>query len=301
MGKVTIQYCPLCESSKIKKSLACTDHYCSGESYDLFSCQDCKFTFTQNVPSESEIGAYYQTPDYISHTDTRKGVANTLYHWVRSYMLRRKAALIERTSSLKNGRLLDIGAGTGYFANEMERRGWKVEAVEKSEAARQFAADHFGLVLKEETAVATMQPGSLDVITLWHVMEHIQDLDGAWQKYYDLLGERGILILALPNRASYDADKYEEEWAAYDVPRHLWHFTPDTVQRFGAKHNFILAEKYAMPFDAFYISMLSEKFRGNRFSLIRGMATGTKAWFHTLGKREKSSSMIYIFRKKRDE
>lgn len=299
MNKLTINACPLCGGTHLKRVMACTDFYASGEQFDVLSCEDCRFTFTQGVPVEAEIGRYYETPDYISHSDTKKGAMNTLYHQVRKYMLGRKARLIVKESHRKSGRLLDIGTGTGYFAATMAQRGWKVEAIEKNEQARLFAKEHFGLEVKREAALQEFQAGSFDVITLWHVMEHLEHLDRTWERLYELLSDRGVLIVAVPNCSSYDAEKYGEYWAAYDVPRHLWHFTPVTIQQLASKHGFIMAARHPMPFDAFYVSILSEKHRKSSLPFMKGMCAGTMAWFSALGRKERSSSMIYVFRKKR--
>jgi len=247
---------------------------------------------------EAEIGKYYETPDYISHSNTRKGLMNSLYHVVRRIMLARKASLVKRTAKMKVGTLLDYGTGTGFFADAMKRNGWDVSAVEKSSAARAFAKERFALDVKAEDALKEYADASFDVITLWHVMEHLEDLNGMWDTFHRLLKKRGILIVAVPNPDSYDAHKYGDMWAAYDVPRHLWHFSPSVMQRFGVRHSFILEERYPMPMDAFYVSMLSEKYKGSRFSFVKGLWTGMLAWFSALGKKERSSSMIYVFRKK---
>jgi SAM-dependent methyltransferase len=274
------------------------DYYASGEMFHLCRCRDCGFLFTQDFPVEAEIGRYYETPDYISHTDTRKGAMNSVYHWVRNYMLGHKARLVLREAHRKKGRLLDLGTGTGYFADAMQRRGWQVEAVEKSAQARAFAKERFHLDVKPPTALENFAPGSFDVITLWHVMEHLEPLNETWESLHSLLTERGVLIVAVPNCSSFDAKKYGAYWAAYDVPRHLWHFTPGTIQQFGSKHGFIMAERHPMPFDAFYVSMLTEKHMGRSCTFLRGMVAGTLAWFSALVKKERSSSMIYVFRKK---
>lgn len=224
---------------------------------------------------------------------------NSVYHRVRSYMLKRKARLVAHEAHRKTGRLLDIGTGTGYFADTMNRAGWQVEAVEKNAGARVFAKEHFGLEVKPDTALKDFEPGSFDVITLWHVMEHLEALNGTWETLNSLLTDKGVLIVAVPNCSSYDARKYGAYWAAYDVPRHLWHFTPATIQKLGSKHGFILAERHPMPFDAFYVSMLTEKNMRRSCPFLRGMVVGTLAWFHALVRKERSSSMIYVFRKKR--
>ena len=173
------------------------------------------------------------------------------------------------------------------------------EAVEKSPQAREFAKLHFDLDVKPESALKEFAPGSFDVITLWHVMEHLEHLNETWEMLRELLTEKGMLIVAVPNCSSYDAGRYGEYWAAYDVPRHLWHFTPVTIQQLASRHGFIMAARHPMPFDAFYVSMLSEKHRGSSCSFLKGMYVGTLAWFSTLGRKERSSSMIYVFRKKR--
>ena len=300
MKKLTIKTCPLCGGEHLERALTCVDHYASGEAFHLCRCVECGFLFTQGFPPEDEIGRYYETPDYISHTDTRKGLMNRAYHYVRTLMLKRKAALVEHVLHSKQGRLLDIGTGTGYFADTMRRRGWTVEAVEKSEQARAFAKEHFDLdVHPADALMKTFEPGSFDVITLWHVLEHLEHLNETWERLNELLTDKGLLIVAVPNCSSFDAHQYGAYWAAYDVPRHLWHFTPSTMQRFGSKHSFIMAERHPMPFDAFYVSMLTEKNMRRTCPLLRGLLTGTLAWFSSLVKKERSSSMIYVFRKKR--
>jgi hypothetical protein len=129
-------------------------------------------------------------------------------------------------------------------------------------------------------------------------MEHIEQLNETWEHLHRLLSPRGVLVVAVPNYTSFDAQKYGAYWAAYDVPRHLWHFSPDTMQRFGAKHGFILAERYPMPFDAFYVSILTERYMRHTAAFLRGMLTGSLAYVASLLKKERSSSMIYVFRKK---
>lgn len=299
MNKFNIKACPLCGGTHLERALTCVDHYASGEMFHLCRCEDCGFLFTQDFPVEAEIGRYYETPDYISHSDTRKGMMNSVYHWVRNYMLGRKARLVTHEAHRKEGRLLDIGTGTGYFADTMQRRGWQVDAVEKNPGARAFAKEHFNLDVKPDTALGDFPPGSFDVITLWHVMEHLEPLNEMWETLNSLLTDKGVLIIAVPNCSSFDAKRYGAYWAAYDVPRHLWHFTPGTIQQFGSKHGFIMAERHPMPFDAFYVSMLTEKHIRHSCAFLRGMITGTLAWLSALVKKENSSSMIYVFRKKK--
>lgn len=297
MNKFTIHACPVCGNTRFERMFTCKDHYATGQTFELYRCKDCGFRFTQDFPVESEIGKYYETPDYISHSDTKKGLMNGLYHSVRKHMLDRKANLVAAGLGKKTGRLLDIGTGTGYFPHAMKIRGWEVEAIERNAQARQFASDRFQLEVRDDTALTSLPAGSFDAITLWHVMEHLEKLNETWEQLFRLLDDDGILVVAVPNCNAYDARKYKENWAAYDVPRHLWHFTPDTMQDLAGKHRFVLKKKHPMPFDAFYVSILSEKYKKSSMPFLRGMATGAAAWFSANGKPDSSSSVIYIFKK----
>jgi len=277
--------------------LECVDYLVSRDTFEIYACASCGFMFTQDVPDESEMGAYYHSPDYVSHTNTRKGLQNRLYHKVRRRMLRKKARIIEKDLGLAKGSLLDIGTGTGYFPNEMKSRGWEVAAVERDEGARRFAKEHFGLEVGTMEEFLAMPAQEYDVVTLWHVLEHLQDLPRMWDLFARSLSPSGFLLIAVPNCRSYDAKHYGSHWAAYDVPRHLWHFTPQTVALMAEKYGFKIVRKYAMPFDAFYISMLSEKNMQKRFAFVRGLWTGCKACLRSLGKADKSSSIIYVLKK----
>ena len=299
MTIISYDKCPLCKSNAIKKRFTCIDKFATGEEFDIYECDNCGLAFTQNIPDEKEIGRYYESPSYISHSNTNKGFVNTVYHLVRMIMLRNKARLVERLTILKNGNILDYGAGTGYFARTMANRGWNVIAIEKSEKARELALKEFGFKMQNTDALADIKDKELDVVTMWHVMEHIQDPDKMWNELHRILDDTGIAIIAVPNSISYDAQRYKEHWAAYDVPRHLWHFTPSSIMRWGEKHGFLLEKQLTMPFDGFYISMLSEQNRGSRLHTIRGFWNGFKGWIAQSKRRSASSSIIYVFRKKR--
>lgn len=299
MNVITHTVCPLCKESDIRKRFTCKDHFATGEGFDICECPSCGFVFTQGIPDEKEIGRYYESQEYISHSNTKKGIFNKIYHVVRSIMLRRKTDLIEKLTLLKNGNILDYGAGTGYFAHAMAKKGWEVTAIEKSPQARELAKTRFGLEIFSEEHLSEIGDKEFDVVTLWHVMEHIQELDRFWDELYRIIDDTGIAVIALPNCKSYDAKIYKENWAAYDVPRHLWHFTPDTLMRWGEKHGFILERQITMPFDGFYISMLSERYRGSMLASMRGLWNGLKGWCATSTRREASSSIIYVFRKRR--
>lgn len=299
MIKIIHKECPLCGGKELQPLFSCKDHFATGEEFAVCKCSDCTFTFTQGVPEENEIGRYYESPTYISHSDTNKGFVNRCYHIVRNIMLRRKAALVNSLVYGDKNRLLDYGAGTGYFARAMQARGWDVTAIEKSEQARNYSKENFDFEMFPVEVLEQCETGCFDVVTMWHVMEHIQNLNEFWEELYRILDDEGIAVIALPNSASYDAQAYRENWAAYDVPRHLWHFSPSTVMKFGRKHGFILERQYTMPFDGFYISMLSERYKGSTMSALRGAFCGLLGWMASWNKKSASSSIIYVFRKAR--
>lgn len=287
--------CPVCGSTNIKPFLSCCDFCASGETFNIEKCQNCGFAFTQQFPDEEEIGRYYDTPAYISHSDTRKGIINAAYHLVRKAMLQKKADLTERYAARK-GSLLDIGCGTGYYAATMKRRGWETLGIEKNRSAANFSAERHGIKALPPNELVNLKEGQFDVITLWHVLEHLQELHFTAETLKRLLKPEGTLIIALPNEQSYDARHYKDYWAAWDVPRHLWHFSPDTFEKFITPYGFTIVERKRMPFDGFYISMLSEKYQKKRYPFIPGFLYGLIGWIASWFDYKKSSSVIYILK-----
>jgi ubiquinone/menaquinone biosynthesis C-methylase UbiE len=289
--------CPLCSSEKIGLQLICTDHFVSKKEFAVFQCSSCFFRFTQDYPEEADILQFYESESYISHSDSSEGISNKLYRLVRKIMLRIKRNLVMEITGLKTGSILDVGSGTGYFAAAMKKEGWSAEGIEINEKAREFSISHFGLEAGPPEKISSIRSGTYDCITLWHVLEHFHDPFKYFSEIYRLLKPDGFCIIALPNSCSYDAVHYKSHWAAWDVPRHLWHFSPETFWLFSDRTGFELVETRTLPLDVFYISSLSEKYKGSHLSFITGM---TKAiWFAFLSffNRRKSSSMIYILRK----
>jgi 2-polyprenyl-3-methyl-5-hydroxy-6-metoxy-1,4-benzoquinol methylase len=299
MNKLNITRCPLCGSERLKPIMDCKDNYASGEVFGIMECADCGFRMTQGVPVEAEIGRYYETPDYISHSDTRKGLMNQVYHLVRGRMLERKASLVCRVSGLHRGSVLDIGTGTGYFAGAMKARGWQVSATEKNEHARQFAVKNFGVDVRGEEALGAYDAHSFDVVTMWHVLEHIEHVNEMASQWDRVLKADGTVVVAVPNCSSADAAMYGAGWAAYDVPRHLWHFVPATMEAFARKHGFEVVAERPMCFDAYYVSMLSEKYRGSKCYFLKGLWSGFRAGIRALGDKRRSSSIIYVLKRKK--
>ena len=297
MAVFSITKCPVCGSNQFKPFITCTDFFVTGEDFEIRKCLGCGFKFTANAENEKNIGRYYQSEEYISHSNTSKGLVNAVYHKVRNYMLGRKRELVQKTTGLKTGRILDVGTGTGFLLNEMKRNGWQVTGTEKSDNARDFSKKEFGLEIHEPDQLFQFEKESFDAITLWHVMEHIHKLNETIATFSKLLKPNGKLIIAVPNPNSYDARHYKEFWAAYDVPRHIWHFGPEQMKQFGEKHGFRLTRTAPMPFDAFYVSMLSEKYKKSRFAFIKGMFHGTISWIISLFNTKRCSSVIYVFKK----
>lgn len=299
MSVIKIEKCPVCGSGDFKKVFDAVDHFSSREVFPVCDCRVCGFRFTNNFPSEDVIGKYYDSPDYISHSDSVIGMTNKLYHLVRRELLKRKIRLVKKDVARKNARLLDIGCGTGYFLHAAKEAGLRVTGIEKNSMAREKASSLFSLDVREESAFFHLQPSSFDAVTLWHVLEHLEKLNESLEKVNEILTPDGTVILALPNHLSYDARIYGNQWAAYDVPRHLWHFTPFTLEKLLKRHHMKVVKKYRMPLDAFYISLLSEKYRGSNLwgQYGRAFLTGTAGFFRSLHKPEQSSSLIYIVHK----
>lgn len=297
MPKFNVQQCPVCDNNNFLPFITSTDFFVTGEKFNLKKCTSCGFIVTENIEDEANIGRYYQSEEYISHSNTSKGLVNAVYHRVRNYMLKRKRRLVEKATGMRIGSLLDVGTGTGYFINEMNHFGWKVTGIEKSVDARKFAEKEFDLKIQQPDELFKIHKNSFHVITLWHVLEHIQKLEDNLISFSQLLKPEGKLIIAVPNPTSYDAKHYREYWAAYDVPRHIWHFGPEQMKRFGEKHGFKLIRTAPMPFDSFYVSMLSERYKKSKAAFIKGMFHGKISWLKSLINTKRCSSIIYVFEK----
>ncbi|MDR1882167.1 MAG: class I SAM-dependent methyltransferase [Prevotella sp.] len=298
MKKIHTDICPVCGNTELVPHLSCKDYLTTRESFDIYRCKACGFALTQDFPAEDEIDPYYEAPEYISHSDTRQGIINILYHWARKIALKSKSKTVNRYATKKTGMLLDIGAGTGYFLNRMKEQKWIVTGIEKSESARKFAKRKFDIDCQSSDYLYKVCEKTKDVITMWHVLEHMEHPNRVMEHLFSLLKDDGTAIIALPNKDSFDAVHYREYWAAYDVPRHLWHFSPSCFELLAKKLHFELIDVKPMYFDTFYISMLSEKNKGTFLASIAGLAKGAVFFLLTLGNRKRSSSLVYILKKK---
>lgn len=289
--------CPVCGSAGISKVFKVKDNTASQEYFEIFHCSNCQVRFTQNAPSEATIGEYYKSENYISHTDTSKGVINRLYQTVRNISLNQKRKLLEKTTGLEKGNLLDVGSGTGYFASTMKKAGWNVTGLEPNEGARKVAQQAHSLDLLPVTELFSLPPNNFDAITLWHVLEHVHDVKKYVAAFKRLLTGNGKLFIAVPNYTSYDAKSYGSDWAAYDVPRHLYHFTPKTMQWLMKNEGLKIIEIKPMWFDSFYVSLLSSKYRNGNPNWFGAFWTGLVSNIHAMSDVKKCSSVIYIISK----
>lgn len=293
-----METCPICSSHDSIDFLQTNDFAISGESFLLKQCRDCRFIWTANAPTIELSSKYYESEDYVSHSDTSKGFINKLYHSGRNYMLKQKFRLINRYNS--TGRILDIGCGTGYFINYLANRGYDTKGIEISEDARSFAKSNFDLeVYHPDWFLNDSGKATYDIITLWHVLEHLHDFNKYLERIYESLESSGSLFIAVPNHTSFDAKKYKEYWAGYDVPRHLWHFSPNDIKSLMAKYNFEIISMKMMPLDPFYNAMLSEKYKKNKGSMISAGWFGLTAFLKGKLNVERASSIIYIMKKKK--
>ena len=297
MGNIIYQQCPCCGSNHIAEALTVKDYTVSGQTFSVWHCGDCTFRFTQDIPDIQHIGAYYQSANYASHSDTKEGLVNRVYHMVRNYTLQGKRKLVQQTTGLQQGALLDVGAGTGYFANTMQQAGWQVTGLEPDHSARMVAQGKYNLTLQEPGVLYHLEDNRFDAITMWHVLEHVHDLDGYLRKFHKILKPGGKLIIAVPNYTSHDAQVYKAYWAAYDVPRHLYHFSPQSINVLAAAKGFSVKAYKPMWFDSFYVAMLSEQYKNGKGNLLRALWNGLVSNLKTLGNAKNCSSVIYVLAK----
>ena len=291
----TYNQCPVCLSTDFKEVLRAKDHTVSKKDFSIHHCNNCTFRFTNPVPTQDEIGPYYQSEEYISHSNTSKGLINKAYQIVRKRTLKQKRKIIQNFTGKRSGNLLDIGAGTGAFLNTIQTAGWQVTGIEPDENARENAESLWGLKLRPAEEFFQLETGKYDAVTMWHVLEHVHELEAYLDHIFNLLNDQGKFIVAVPNYTSWDSGKYQEMWAAYDVPRHLYHFSPASLQHIVERKGFKLVDMKRMPFDSFYVSMLSEKYKDG--SMIRGVWNGFCSWISSWSQKSRCSSLIYLIEK----
>ncbi|MCG2610405.1 class I SAM-dependent methyltransferase [Flavobacterium sp. SM15] len=267
------------------------DYSVSGEHFDLLLDKELQLLKTHPQPSLEKLPSYYESEDYISHTDAKRSLFEKIYHFIKRKAIRDKVKLITKLQPQK-GTLLDIGAGTGDFLSEAKNQSWSITGIEPSSKAKAIAVSkgvHFA------DALEALENHSFDVITMWHVLEHVPDLEKQIKELKRLLKPMGTIIIAVPNYKSFDAQHYGKFWAAYDVPRHLWHFSKTSIEKLFARENMQLVKILPMVFDSFYVSLLSEKYKTGTMNFVQGFWTGLRSNLKAKQNRE-FSSHIYVIK-----
>ena len=276
-----------------KSFITVKDFSVSGESFSLLLNEEYQILKTHPQPTLDKLGSYYEFEDYISHTDGKRTLFEKMYHFIKRKAIRDKVSLINSHQPLK-GRILDIGAGTGDFLLECKNQNWEILGIEPNDKAKGIAV---GKGIKFGDTIEKLESNSFDVITMWHVLEHVPDVEHQVAELKRLLKPSGTIIIAVPNFKSYDANHYKEFWAAYDVPRHLWHFSKTAIEKIFDKQNMNLEDVKPMWFDSFYVSLLSEKYKSGKMNFISGFFIGLISNVSGLFKKE-FSSHIYVLKNK---
>lgn len=277
--------------------LDCKDYTVSGEVYQVMINKEFDMLVTKPVPDN--LGDYYKSEEYISHTDSNKSLFDKVYQFVKNITLKRKLKLINKSFLHQNNisrpekNILDIGAGTGDFLKVCKNDSWNVFGIEPDIGARNIASKK-GINLQEN--LSKLENKKFEIITLWHVLEHVENLEEYISTLNNLLSKNGRLIIAVPNFKSYDANYYKQFWAAFDVPRHLWHFSQTSISKLFSKENMIVEKTLPMKFDAYYVSLLSEKYKSGKMNPIKSFYKGFVSNLNAKDTQE-YSSLIYVLKK----
>ena len=285
--------CPIC-TREMKFKFVTKDYLVTGESFDIVECEACSIRTTTPFPDKKIIGNYYSSDDYISHDDKVSGIFDSIYGLVRTYQLNKKKKLIEKYYNKTNGKVLDIGCGAGDFLQYMKENHWNINGVDTSNKARKIANKKLNIKVMDPQYWINNKE-KYDVITCWHSLEHVHEPWVYLDKIKKSLTQDGFVIVALPNYQSTDAKIYKEFWAAYDTPRHLYHFTIKSMDKIIKPHGLNIESIYRMNFDPFYVSMLSAKHIGK--SVMSGLINGLKSWILSIFSKDKCSSLIFIIKK----
>ncbi|MBC8755383.1 class I SAM-dependent methyltransferase [Kordia sp. YSTF-M3] len=276
-------------------NLTVKDHSVSGEEFQLVFDEVLKMYKTEPQPSLDKLPSYYESEDYISHTDTQRNLFEKIYHWVRSYMLSKKMTLVLQHTKSDGKKVLDIGCGTGDFLAMAQKYKWEVTGIEPDAQARKIAAEKTTTEIHTNDWLAEIPDHSFDAITMWHVLEHVPNLEEQIATLKRIIKPNGTIFIAVPNFNSHDASHYKEFWAAYDVPRHLWHFSQNAIKGLFQKENLKVVKVLPMKFDAYYVSLLSEKHKTGKMNPVKGFYRGFVSNFKAITTSE-YSSLIYVIK-----
>ncbi len=289
---IKVSNCPVCDKNEFTDFITCQDYTVTKAVFQMVKCSNCDFVLTNPQPNKEDLGNYYLSEDYISHTGKANSIIDRLYLFLRNKSLKWKQSLLPKSK----GKLLDYGCGTGEFLSTCQLNGWLISGVEPSNIAREKANLLTNTNIKSDLEESGEK---YDAITLWHVLEHVADLKKTIVQLANSLNEKGQLFIAVPNHQSYDAKYYQHFWAGYDVPRHLWHFKQSTMHEILKKNGLTIVKTIPMKLDSFYVSMLSEKYKNKNNPLIQlikaffiGLVSNCKA-----RKRTEYSSIIYVAQK----
>lgn len=286
-----VEECPICDNKSFTNFIVAQDHLVSQDSFAISECTKCKFKMTSPRPMDEELHKYYQSENYISHTGKGNNIINSIYKIVRNYTIAQKYKFIK--DRVKKGSILDFGCGTGDFLKYFQKKGWIIRGIEPNNEARKIASEKTNIEIYSKLI---KDKSKYTAITLWHVLEHIPDINQTLELLKTKLDKKGRIFVAVPNCNSLDAQHYSQYWAAYDLPRHLYHFTPDTMKKLMKKHNLKIKEILPMYFDAYYVSMLSEKYRTDKNNFISAFKMGYLS-NKTAAKNNQYSSLIYVIKK----
>jgi len=290
--------CPVCNHCNVQIAIESQDFSLTQTPFSILHCNHCSFRFTSPVPNQDEIGQYYKFNDYISHTDTKEGWMNQLYHFVRTKTLADKTKWVQSLFTGYKGHILDIGAGTGAFAHAMQEKAWKVTGLEPDAVTREKAFEIHQLHLQSTEVIFNLPENEFEVITMWHVLEHVHALKPYLNQCFKSLKDNGRLIIAVPNYTSFDARYYKNYWAAYDLPRHLYHFSPKSLSILLNEMEFEIVSIRPMWYDSFYVSLLSEKYKqSGKLGMVIAGVIGMLSNLFALKDASKGSSIIYEFKK----
>ena len=298
---IEIRTCPICDGSVFVPFITCLDHSISREKFTLIKCTQCDLVITSPRPSNDHLGKYYTSPAYTSHINQAKNTIDQIYLVVRNFTLRWKLALLKKyTSSSTEKRLLDFGCGTGEFLKVAKSNGWQTMGMEPSHNARTHSDETVSRDIKASLQEVLSTEEKFDAVTLWHVLEHIEDLNTTIQNLKRILVQNGTIFIAVPNHSSWDGQHYKEHWAGYDVPRHLWHFGMKSIKLLMEKNSLTVTKIIPMRLDAFYITLLSEKYRNHGSFSITGMISALLNALksnYSAKKNFEYSSLIYVVKK----
>lgn len=277
----------------MKKEVCSTqDYLVSGETFSIRWDESKGFAATYPQPDAKKLGLYYESDAYISHNEPQQSVVGFLYRFARRYMFRVKHKMFKKLLPA-DATILDYGCGTGGFLEYTYSQSYRSFGVETSAKAREQAT-------RKNLAVAesweNLAQEKFNLISMWHVLEHVSDLDHCVQEIQNRLDINDILLIAVPNLNAFDALHYAEFWAAFDVPRHLWHFSQRGIKQLIEPNGFELIAQHPLILDALYIAYVSEKHKNSRFPLIKGIFRGLQSNWKAK-KTGEYSSLVYLFRK----